>query len=695
MTTATSIWDGSVASDKASDVPAPALEQWENVELEATASGGGVHLEHDDHVVEHDEDTDGMAISFIDEKDQGFFGPSANISFMRIILRSMAGAFSEYPPESPIMVNINPFHARTESTSQPPRIASSAANPTVLPPDDELERLIQEYFQNTGTLFPYIHEASFMETYRQVKQSGFIGVRRTWLALLNIMLAMATRADASRPDTSRTSADSELFFRRARELCGTQMLRGTTLETVQYLLLSTQYLQGTQRAVQTWTTHGLAVKAALSVGLHSQAASSHIEDPVECEMRKRTWYGCVVLDRSLSMTFGRPSAIPEDYVRLPLPTPLPISTGSDEEEDAAPVLFFTSTVTLYRILWKVMASVYGHNIEHEELPGAELITRIIQLEQDIDTWRATLPAPLSLRTSSSLSTLASTSSPKEQQDSGIEKLRIILTLRYLNTKLLLLRPILTNLLQTRFITTTSSLKAPPPSSSSTSMHHTYFTQSTFHAALELISLIHTTTTSPTLGRHMLGAWWFTLYYAFNASLAVFGILLLPERDDKGVLGFASAGYQEEGRAALGKAIEALKGLASENALVDRCVEHLRRLCQLIDNRGEFVLTPPLSISLYLHAVRLTLCLCVALMSSSSVVVPVLPGTAATVGATHTNTHLSGEQGDVGISGGMASEDNYVLGMPFSDYNTMFENEVGVGLFFKDDMQFLTDYTYQF
>lgn len=57
-----------------------------------------------------------------------------------------------------------------------------------------------------------------------------------------------------------------------------------------------QYLQSTQKSVQTWTTHGLAVKAALSIGLHSRDAMSKFP-PIEQEMRKRTWFGCVLLDR--------------------------------------------------------------------------------------------------------------------------------------------------------------------------------------------------------------------------------------------------------------------------------------------------------------------------------------------------------------------------------------------------------------
>lgn len=53
------------------------------------------------------------------------------------------------------------------------------------------------------------------------------------------------------------------------------------------MLLMSQYLQGSQRSVQTWAIHGIAVKAALELGLHSELAIQRF-DPLEREMRIRT-----------------------------------------------------------------------------------------------------------------------------------------------------------------------------------------------------------------------------------------------------------------------------------------------------------------------------------------------------------------------------------------------------------------------
>lgn len=104
--------------------------------------------------------------------------------------------------------------------------------PNVLPPDHETQRLLRCYFSNTGILFPFIHEQSFFETYNRVRSDNFRkDVRRTWLGLLHMILAMAVctanRADESACDQFQ---ESEIYFRRGQELCKSQILRGTTLE---------------------------------------------------------------------------------------------------------------------------------------------------------------------------------------------------------------------------------------------------------------------------------------------------------------------------------------------------------------------------------------------------------------------------------------------------------------------------------
>lgn len=167
------------------------------------------------------------------------------------------------------------------------------------PPEEEMDALVSRFFTDTGSIFPFIHRETFLDTYNRVRSINLRQFRRSWLGLLNAILTMATVTSASW-DMSATdrAARAEIFFARAKALCLDQMLSGASLETVQAMLLMSQYLQGTHRSVMTWNIHGLAVKAAFQLGLHT-TASLRSHSPLERETRTRTWYACVILDRSV------------------------------------------------------------------------------------------------------------------------------------------------------------------------------------------------------------------------------------------------------------------------------------------------------------------------------------------------------------------------------------------------------------
>lgn len=199
------------------------------------------------------------------------------------------------------------------------------ADATVLPEEQLSTMLVKQFFSETGMLFPYINEAKFWDTYGTLIGAGrkATTIRHSWLGLLNMILAMATSTAVTGAITMEDRySQSEVYFNRAKTLCLDQMLTGASVEAVQVMLLMTQYLQGTHRSIKTWSIHGLAVRGALQLGqwtgnsdvskakltfsgLHSTQALQRF-DALERETRIRTWYGCVVLDRSgrLSLPSG-------------------------------------------------------------------------------------------------------------------------------------------------------------------------------------------------------------------------------------------------------------------------------------------------------------------------------------------------------------------------------------------------------
>ncbi|KAF7560760.1 hypothetical protein G7046_g3380 [Stylonectria norvegica] len=550
-----------------------------------------------DNHIEYEDPTDGMGhFVFADEEDRAFFGPSSNIAFTSDLsrtLKRLSRSRGHLTPGSTEQTGYLDFRIARVSrpASVAPRTASRGSSNTVetsssiyyLPPDTEVIALIDKYFSNTGLLFPYLHEETFRETYARVKQNN-IAIRRTWLGVLNMVLAMAIHTSVkTQGDVEERQMLSDAFYRRADQLCEGQVMNGASLEIgtfadcvatqVQYLLLVSQYKQGTKSSIQTWSTHGLAVKVALQLGLHSPEASNRFP-AVEREIRKRTWFGCVVLDRSLSMTFGRPASIPESYCRLEMP--LYYDLIDSRERPAESNLrcrlssdFFTATVKLYSIMGHTIELLYGNNMSDEnKLPNYELTIRVLKMRHSLDEWSREIPPTMRLIQEQDISNHTT-------KDLTLDRFHTILTLRYHNLRILIHRGVLVQLCDHMddLGSQNYDILALMDAARST-------VKICVESATDIIMLVHATVRYDGVSRGLLGAWWFTLYYAFDAALVLFTILLLLRRSPD--IGFPSSATPESLRHTFTICVEALHRLDKGNYTVERCYNCLQRLGRVLN-----------------------------------------------------------------------------------------------------------------
>ncbi|KAL1909236.1 hypothetical protein Sste5344_004861 [Sporothrix stenoceras] len=577
---------------------------------------------------------DGMgAIKFTDEEDWGYFGPSSNIAFLRHISLAMA-RMDDLHQAMPSPTNRahevaggmsvsrptgggggrNGGHAH--GTTTPPTMAP--VNIYALPSEARTWSLIREYFQKTGRLLPYVHEATFCATYFALKTSNFTSARRTWLGLLNIILAMATTLHV---DTSvsaeRRIAESDVYYQRANALCDDkEARRNMSLELVQYLLILGQYLQGTQKSVQAWTVHGLAITTALQLGLQSPKTNRAFP-PLECEIRKRVWFGCILLDRTLSMTFGRPAMIHESYLTLDLPITDMQIVGQPEDapsqaETTSPAvptpqmdgLYYTATIKLYNVMHRIIDTCYGQNLGLEEpAPSSQqsadysaLFSHVLRVEAELEGWKAQL-AP------NQLSVFDAPVSPKDLE--GIEaddkismRYVVVLSVRYHNLQILSHRPILEKLLETCGRRGSSrGSRGNAATSSKLLQMGLGSVEACIHSAQAIISIVHTIVLANGPRRDLLGAWNFSLFYTFNAALAIFAAMHVARCDVQRNMGDDSATlsrllprweFVEAALPYFGMAIEALENLDRGNRVVERCVSYLSQLVLVPINPGQQV-----------------------------------------------------------------------------------------------------------
>ncbi|KAJ5673980.1 hypothetical protein N7462_009419 [Penicillium macrosclerotiorum] len=553
------------------------------------------------------------AMTFAEEEDSGFFGivsfglarwsgwetdpwliddrlgPSSNIAF----LRHLSGAVVQQGYLLSPGAAEGGFVSASRPPSVPPQMAGHDKRPKVnifaLPHQSETIARIYRYFSNTGLLFPYIYPPIFLETYHQMVRENFTKVRKTWLGLLNMVLAMSTiTAVPGGAKADMRIAESDVFYQRGLGLCSSEILRGTTLEVVQFLLLMGQYLQGTQKSVQAWTVHGLAVKAALQLGLHSQNASKAFS-ALEQETRKRTWYGCVVLDRTLSMTFGRPSSIPDSYVKLELPSKRDFEKSSafiDDETSYLSVAFFNSTITLYKQLWNVLDLLYGQNIGcGSPLSVTETVAHIFSMEQNLFSWERSLVQSLQLVSTATLDEM-----PPEQLSSNFQyfswKFRVILTLRYLNLRVLLHRPVLV-----KFIAASRTPNRDPQDLKLLQQIGQNSMTICTESAMQIIDIVHRVVSEPGWKQSLLGAWWFSLYYTFNAALVVIGAIWVNR--DASLSDGPMPAHAIESQQYPSRAVTALSKLDDGNRMIDRCRYYLEQFTKILVDPGTLSpLLPP-------------------------------------------------------------------------------------------------------
>ncbi|PMD33546.1 hypothetical protein L207DRAFT_557987 [Hyaloscypha variabilis F] len=365
---------------------------------------------------------DGMgAMVFSAEEDCGVFGSSSNTAFTRHISRAMArtnwSGFVTGNSFSPSM----PLDSAVISISQPasPSVRAPAARQTfrdanqknvniyALPPEATTRNLIARYFGDTGLLFPYIYEQAFLDTYNEIEASGFTKIRKTWLGLFNMIMAMATSTTVENGlSAEKRALDFDAYYQRATGLCEKQIMRGTSLEMVQYLLSTGQYLQGTQRSVKAWAVHDLAVKGALQLGLHSATAASPSQ-----------------------------SLDPETH------------SGNHEANDhkrEVSVDFFSATITLYKIMWNVINQLYGGNIGcGGQTTVLDTVSQLFSIEHQLSEWERLLPPSLSL---CNVDDFVHRPELTESAPSSLDCFRVILKLRHHNLRILLHRPILVKFL---------------------------------------------------------------------------------------------------------------------------------------------------------------------------------------------------------------------------------------------------------
>ncbi|EDP53059.1 hypothetical protein AFUB_042300 [Aspergillus fumigatus A1163] len=143
------------------------------------------------------------------------------------------------------------------------------------------------FFLNYHTSYPFVHEATFKaQFYEQVPRPH----GQAWQILLNTILALGAWSIGD------DNSDLDItFYQEARShLQQVSVFETGNLTLILALLLLSNYAQKRNKPNTGWNFLGLAVRMAMSLGLHKEFPGWKIS-LLQREMRRRLWWGCVYI----------------------------------------------------------------------------------------------------------------------------------------------------------------------------------------------------------------------------------------------------------------------------------------------------------------------------------------------------------------------------------------------------------------
>lgn len=214
---------------------------------------------------------------------EGPFAMSSTAEFVRdITLMTDGSRFSHLGPSAP-----ETWPVETDTTCM------------VLPERVLADNFLDCFETHVCPLFPILHMPSFRAGYARLwepsseVQFKTMAEKATFHATINIVFALGC-LNSPRVEPQRKVRTADSFYRRARAILPLDALDVLSLEVVQQLLLTVLHLNATRYSNRCWNTLGVAVRVAQALGLPHD--TDHSSGQLKREMRKRTWYHCVMFD---------------------------------------------------------------------------------------------------------------------------------------------------------------------------------------------------------------------------------------------------------------------------------------------------------------------------------------------------------------------------------------------------------------
>ncbi|KAJ5593805.1 uncharacterized protein N7459_000013 [Penicillium hispanicum] len=251
-----------------------------------------------------------------------------------------------------------------------------------LPPFEFAKRLFWVQYAYIGTIFSLIHPAQFEERLDFIyHQPPDFSHRETCLVYCQALLVIAFGLMYSVNQWSGDDGPPGFkYFKHALRFLPDIHEEGSIF-FVEVLCYVAYYMQNLNRRDAAFLYIGLALRMAISLGLHQEVSHPDISE-ADRNRRRRAWWSVYSLDRLLSVKSGNPITIHDEDIGTPWPATVGGSTS-----DPYSSLVLTHYTQLSRILGRIGEEIY----RKKPRSGSNLVMSVQSITNDLSGWLRQVP----------------------------------------------------------------------------------------------------------------------------------------------------------------------------------------------------------------------------------------------------------------------------------------------------------------
>jgi len=318
--------------------------------------------------------TDGMAFLSVNPEGTGYMGSSANVALLRSLHKNGWTIDSSVSQVMDASNSVKPSLRDAWMWSELTHDADL---------DQLINSLVDSYFLNFHTRYPIVNEATFRAQINGLapKPDG-----EAWTLLRHVIISIGGWLNGF-----DTNGFDELLYANTQGWSQNLfILSSGSLTLVQAVALKGHFTQRLNNPNTGWNYSGLAVRMAISLGLHREFSAWDIS-VFEREIRRRVGWCVFCMDAGASSTFGRPILWPTMGV-MDLKVPMNVEDSTlvpgtlvAPEEALGPTIYS-------HLIWQIQFhqltnSMYTRRMASFELPPDEVLT----MDAKITAWEKTLP----------------------------------------------------------------------------------------------------------------------------------------------------------------------------------------------------------------------------------------------------------------------------------------------------------------